>query len=77
VQQDLRVPLAHPLQQRKGERRAQAVGGQADLTEAIAASRRRTDAEAGFIAAYRSGGTVAEICNLAPVLAAKGVVINE
>ncbi|MGY5115310.1 4-carboxy-4-hydroxy-2-oxoadipate aldolase/oxaloacetate decarboxylase [Streptomyces sp. 900105755] len=47
------------------------------LTEAIAASQRRIDTEAAFIAAYRSGSTVADICNLAPLLAAKGVVIDE
>ncbi|MFE2065825.1 4-carboxy-4-hydroxy-2-oxoadipate aldolase/oxaloacetate decarboxylase [Streptomyces sp. NPDC059467] len=47
-----------------------------DLPEVIAASRRRVDTEEEFIAAYRSGKTVAEICGLMPILAAKGVVID-
>ena len=48
-----------------------------DLPEAIAASRQRVGTEEEFIAAYRSGKTVAEICGLTPVLAAKGVVVDE
>jgi 4-hydroxy-4-methyl-2-oxoglutarate aldolase len=47
-----------------------------NLAEVIAASQQRVDTEAEFIAAYQSGKTVAEICNLMPMLAAKGVVIN-
>jgi 4-hydroxy-4-methyl-2-oxoglutarate aldolase len=45
--------------------------------EAAVASQERIDAEAGFIAAYREGRTVIEMCGLAPVLAAKGLVIEE
>jgi 4-hydroxy-4-methyl-2-oxoglutarate aldolase len=48
-----------------------------DAAEAAAASQERIDAEAGFIAAYRAGRTVIEMCGLAPVLAAKGLVIEE
>ena len=48
-----------------------------NLTEAITAAQQRLDTEAEFIAAYRSGSTVAELCGLGPLLAAKGVVIEE
>ncbi|MGW0579611.1 4-carboxy-4-hydroxy-2-oxoadipate aldolase/oxaloacetate decarboxylase [Streptomyces sp. NPDC002920] len=48
-----------------------------DLTEAITASQQRVDTEAEYIAAYRSGRTVADLCNLGPLLAAKGVVVEE
>ena len=48
-----------------------------DAAEAAVASQERIDAEAGFIAAYREGRTVIEMCGLAPVLAAKGLVIEE
>jgi 4-hydroxy-4-methyl-2-oxoglutarate aldolase len=47
------------------------------LAEAITASRQRVETEAEFIAAYRSGKTVAEICGLMPILAAKGVTVEE
>ncbi|MFJ2606325.1 4-carboxy-4-hydroxy-2-oxoadipate aldolase/oxaloacetate decarboxylase [Streptomyces sp. NPDC091279] len=47
------------------------------LAEAITASQRRIDTEAEFIAAYRSGTTVAEICGLDALLAAKGVIVEE
>lgn len=40
-------------------------------------SQERVDTEARYIAAYRSGATVAEICNLGPLLAAKGLVVDE
>jgi 4-hydroxy-4-methyl-2-oxoglutarate aldolase len=48
-----------------------------DVAEAVAASQERVDAEAGYIAAYRAGRTVVEICALAPLLAAKGLVIED
>ncbi|WP_328932241.1 MULTISPECIES: 4-carboxy-4-hydroxy-2-oxoadipate aldolase/oxaloacetate decarboxylase [unclassified Streptomyces] len=48
-----------------------------DAADAVTASQERVDAEAGFIAAYRAGRTVVEMCGLAPVLAAKGLVIEE
>lgn len=48
-----------------------------DAAGAAALSQERVDAEAGFIAAYRAGRTVVEMCGLAPVLAAKGLVIEE
>ncbi|MCX4402973.1 MULTISPECIES: 4-carboxy-4-hydroxy-2-oxoadipate aldolase/oxaloacetate decarboxylase [unclassified Streptomyces] len=48
-----------------------------DVAEAVAASQERVDAEAGYIAAYRAGRTVVDICDLAPLLAAKGLVIED
>jgi 4-hydroxy-4-methyl-2-oxoglutarate aldolase len=48
-----------------------------DAAEAATTSQERVDAEAGFIAAYRAGKTVIDMCGLAPVLAAKGLVIEE
>ncbi|MFJ6081536.1 4-carboxy-4-hydroxy-2-oxoadipate aldolase/oxaloacetate decarboxylase [Streptomyces sp. NPDC092369] len=50
---------------------------QEDAAEAVAASQRRVDTEAEFIAAYRAGRTVVEICGLEPLLAAKGLVIED
>ncbi|MGW3287317.1 4-carboxy-4-hydroxy-2-oxoadipate aldolase/oxaloacetate decarboxylase [Streptomyces sp. NPDC001002] len=50
---------------------------QEDAVEAVAASQRRVDTEAEYIAAYRAGRTVVEICNLEPLLAAKGLVIED
>lgn len=40
--------------------------------EVVARSRAREEAEAGYIAAYKAGRTVVDVCNLEPVLAAKG-----
>ncbi|MFD9324381.1 hypothetical protein [Streptomyces sp. NPDC060065] len=40
-------------------------------------SQDRVDAEAAYIEAYRSGRSVIEVSNLADVLAAKGLVIDE
>ncbi|MEU9289368.1 4-carboxy-4-hydroxy-2-oxoadipate aldolase/oxaloacetate decarboxylase [Streptomyces sp. NPDC048275] len=48
-----------------------------DVAEVVAASQERVDAEASYIAAYREGRTVVEMCNLAPLLAAKGLVIED
>ncbi|WP_105972423.1 4-carboxy-4-hydroxy-2-oxoadipate aldolase/oxaloacetate decarboxylase [Streptomyces geranii] len=48
-----------------------------DAAEVAAASQQRVDTEAEFIAAYRAGRTVIDLCGLAPVLAAKGLVIEE
>jgi 4-hydroxy-4-methyl-2-oxoglutarate aldolase len=48
-----------------------------DAAEVVTASQERIDAEAGFISAYRAGRTVIELCNLEPLLAAKGLVIEE
>jgi len=50
---------------------------QEDAVEAAVASQKRVDTEAEFIAAYRSGRTVIEICDLEPLLAAKGLIIEE
>ncbi|MEU7719008.1 4-carboxy-4-hydroxy-2-oxoadipate aldolase/oxaloacetate decarboxylase [Streptomyces tibetensis] len=48
-----------------------------DAAEVVTASQERVDAEAGYIAAYRRGKTVVEMCNLAPLLASKGLVIED
>jgi 4-hydroxy-4-methyl-2-oxoglutarate aldolase len=48
-----------------------------DLTDAIRKSQEREDAEAGYIAAYRSGKSVIEVSDLAAKLAAKGLVIQD
>jgi 4-hydroxy-4-methyl-2-oxoglutarate aldolase len=48
-----------------------------DLAHAVRQSQQREDAEAGYIAAYRAGKSVIEVSNLAAVLEAKGLVIDE
>lgn len=48
-----------------------------DAAEAVAASQGRVDAEAGYISAYRAGRTVIDLCDLAPLLASKGLVIED
>ncbi|MGW0705661.1 4-carboxy-4-hydroxy-2-oxoadipate aldolase/oxaloacetate decarboxylase [Streptomyces sp. NPDC002643] len=48
-----------------------------DAAEVAVSSQERVDAEEGYISAYRAGRTVIDICNLAPLLAAKGLVIDE
>ncbi|WP_371543514.1 4-carboxy-4-hydroxy-2-oxoadipate aldolase/oxaloacetate decarboxylase [Streptomyces sp. NBC_00554] len=48
-----------------------------DAAEVVGKSQDRVDAEAAYIAAYRSGRSVIEVSNLADVLAAKGLVIDE
>lgn len=48
-----------------------------ELADAVRLSQERVDAEAGYIAAYREGRSVIEVCGLAPVLEAKGLVIEE
>ncbi|MFC9682803.1 4-carboxy-4-hydroxy-2-oxoadipate aldolase/oxaloacetate decarboxylase [Streptomyces sp. NPDC056948] len=48
-----------------------------DAAEVAAASQERVDTEADYIAAYRAGRTVIDICGLEPLLAAKGLVIEE
>ncbi|MGW1778293.1 4-carboxy-4-hydroxy-2-oxoadipate aldolase/oxaloacetate decarboxylase [Streptomyces sp. NPDC002143] len=48
-----------------------------NAAETAAASQERVDAETGYIAAYRAGRTVAEMCGLGPLLAAKGLVIED
>ncbi|MEU9368994.1 hypothetical protein AB0D71_30815 [Streptomyces avermitilis] len=57
--------------------RADADGVVVVRREDVAASQERVDAEARYIAAYREGRTVVDICNLAPLLAAKGLVIED
>jgi 4-hydroxy-4-methyl-2-oxoglutarate aldolase len=48
-----------------------------DLAHAVRQSQQREDAEAGYVAAYRAGKSVIEVSNLAAVLEAKGLVIDE
>lgn len=48
-----------------------------DAADVVGKSQDRVDAEAAYIAAYRSGRSVIEVSNLADVLAAKGLVIDE
>ncbi|CAM03663.1 S-adenosylmethionine--2-demethylmenaquinone methyltransferase [Saccharopolyspora erythraea] len=48
-----------------------------DLAEAIRKSREREEAEAGYIAAYRSGRSVIEVSGLAAKLEAKGLIVEE
>ncbi|WP_405905493.1 4-carboxy-4-hydroxy-2-oxoadipate aldolase/oxaloacetate decarboxylase [Streptomyces sp. NBC_00828] len=48
-----------------------------DAAEVVGKSQDRVDAEAAYIEAYRSGRSVIEVSNLADVLAAKGLVIDE
>ncbi|MEI5522998.1 4-carboxy-4-hydroxy-2-oxoadipate aldolase/oxaloacetate decarboxylase [Streptomyces brasiliscabiei] len=48
-----------------------------DAAEVVTLSQERVDAEAGYIAAYRSGRTVIEMCGLEPLLAAKGLVVDD
>ncbi|MFD3928828.1 4-carboxy-4-hydroxy-2-oxoadipate aldolase/oxaloacetate decarboxylase [Streptomyces sp. NPDC058614] len=48
-----------------------------DAADVVGKSQDRVDAEAAYIEAYRSGRSVIEVSNLAEVLAAKGLVIDE
>lgn len=48
-----------------------------DVGEVVRKSQERVDAEDGYIAAYRAGKSVIEVSNLAAVLEAKGLVIDE
>lgn len=48
-----------------------------DAAEVATASRQRVDTEAEFIAAYRSGKSVVELCDLERLWAAKGLVIED
>ncbi|MGW1877877.1 4-carboxy-4-hydroxy-2-oxoadipate aldolase/oxaloacetate decarboxylase [Streptomyces sp. NPDC001975] len=48
-----------------------------DLADAVRLSQERVDAEAAYIAAYRSGKSVIEVSNLTAVLEAKGLVVEE
>jgi 4-hydroxy-4-methyl-2-oxoglutarate aldolase len=41
------------------------------------ASQERVEAEEGCISACRAGRTVIDMCDLTPLLAAKGLVIDE
>ena len=47
-----------------------------DAADVAAKSQAREDAEAGFIQAYKDGRTVIDVCNLEPVLKAKGLTTD-
>ncbi|EJB06595.1 4-hydroxy-4-methyl-2-oxoglutarate aldolase [Rhizobium leguminosarum] len=47
-----------------------------EAQEAAQLSQAREDAEAGYIAAYKAGKSVIDVSNLAPVLKAKGLVVD-
>ncbi|MBB4575825.1 4-carboxy-4-hydroxy-2-oxoadipate aldolase/oxaloacetate decarboxylase [Rhizobium lentis] len=47
-----------------------------EAREAARLSQAREDAEAAYIAAYKAGKSVIEVSNLAPVLKAKGLVVD-
>ncbi|MEJ8474254.1 4-carboxy-4-hydroxy-2-oxoadipate aldolase/oxaloacetate decarboxylase [Roseibium algae] len=47
-----------------------------DAAEVAKKSQEREDAEAGFIAAYKSGRTIIDVCNLEAVLKAKGLTTD-
>jgi 4-hydroxy-4-methyl-2-oxoglutarate aldolase len=49
---------------------------QHEVAEVAKLSQAREDAEAGYIAAYKAGKSVVEVSNLAPVLKAKGLVVE-
>jgi 4-hydroxy-4-methyl-2-oxoglutarate aldolase len=48
-----------------------------DAAAVTTASQERVDAEAGYISAYRAGRTVIEMCGLEPLLASKGLEIED
>ncbi|WP_406124888.1 4-carboxy-4-hydroxy-2-oxoadipate aldolase/oxaloacetate decarboxylase [Streptomyces canus] len=48
-----------------------------DAAVVTTASQERVDAEAGYISAYRAGRTVIEMCGLEPLLASKGLEIED
>jgi 4-hydroxy-4-methyl-2-oxoglutarate aldolase len=48
-----------------------------DAAAVTTASQARVDAEAGYISAYRAGRTVIEMCGLEPLLASKGLMIED
>ncbi|GGW85098.1 MULTISPECIES: 4-carboxy-4-hydroxy-2-oxoadipate aldolase/oxaloacetate decarboxylase [Streptomyces] len=48
-----------------------------DAAAVTTASQERVDAEAGYISAYRAGRTVIEMCGLEPLLASKGLMIED
>ena len=48
-----------------------------DVGDVVRKSQERVDAEAGYIAAYRAGKSVIEVSDLAAVLEAKGLVIDD
>jgi 4-hydroxy-4-methyl-2-oxoglutarate aldolase len=68
--------LVRPGDVVRGDADGVVVVRQEQLADVIDASQAREAAEAGYITAYRSGKTVIEVSGLAPVLAAKGLVIE-
>ncbi len=68
--------LVRPGDVIRGDADGVVVVRRADLADVIRRSREREEAEAGYIAAYRSGQDVIEVSNLAAKLEAKGLVID-
>lgn len=68
--------LVRPGDVVRGDADGVVVVRQEELADVIDASQAREAAEAGYIAAYRAGKSVIEVSGLAPVLAAKGLVID-
>lgn len=68
--------LVRPGDVVRGDADGVVVVRQEELADVIDASQAREAAEVEYIAAYRAGKTVIEVSGLAPVLAAKGLVID-
>ncbi|SED12874.1 4-hydroxy-4-methyl-2-oxoglutarate aldolase [Amycolatopsis tolypomycina] len=68
--------LVRPGDVVRGDADGVVVVRQEELAEVIDASQAREAAEAAYIAAYHAGKSVIEVSGLAPVLAAKGLVLD-
>lgn len=69
--------LIHPGDLIVGDADGLVVVRQHEVREVIELSQAREDAEAGYIAAYQAGKSVVEVSNLAAVLKAKGLVVED
>lgn len=69
--------VIHPGDLIVGDADGLVVVHQHEVREVIELSQAREDAEAGYIAAYQAGKTVVEVSNLAAVLKAKGLVVED
>lgn len=68
--------LVHPGDVVRGDADGVVVVRREDLADTITRCQDRENAEAGYIKAYRAGKTPVEVSNLAPVLEAKGLIID-
>ncbi|MEU1577486.1 hypothetical protein ABZ519_41355 [Streptomyces collinus] len=71
------IACARPGDVIRGDADGVVVVRREDAAEAAVASQERIEAEEGYISAYWAGKTVIDMCDLAPLLAAKGLVIDE